>query len=163
VLEGLLPERSAEDIFAGRVRLTLGGKPFDLETLVIEDEEAWLATVEASPLSPLFGTISAEPEELMRIMAGAQASDLLIDLLLAYDKAGVLPPKAEIRKTARPIEVVRSVLEVWQAAHPLLGISLLGMQEMTNQIQSLTNGRSPAATNSPPRATAGRRGRSAKN
>ena len=44
--DGILPERSAEDIFAGRVRFSLGGVGYVLPTLPIAAEEEWLALEE---------------------------------------------------------------------------------------------------------------------
>ena len=163
MLEGLLPDRSAEDIFAGRIRLTIAGKEYQLRTLVIADEEEWLASVDASPLAGLFGGIPNDNAAAMALLVSPAASDHLLNILGDYDREGILPPKEELRRTARPIEIVTAVLEVWQAAHPLLGISLIGMQELTEQIQTLSNGASPTPTSSPRRTGAGKPRRSARN
>ena len=158
----MLSERSAEDIFAGRIRLTLAGAEYELRTLPIEEEERWLAGIEKSPLAGMFGGIPDDSSAALRMLVSPGASDSLLDMLADYDKAGVLPPKDELRKTARAVEIVRAVLEVWQAAHPLLGISLLGMQQMASLTQTLGNGRSPQDTNSPRPTGAGKRRRSAR-
>ena len=58
-LAGIIPERSAEDIFAGRVRLTFAGQDYDLPTLVIEEEEKWLARIDGQLAGVLSGVASA--------------------------------------------------------------------------------------------------------
>ena len=163
MLEHFLPDRSAEDIFAGRIRLNLGGTEYVLPTLVIEDEEAWLAKMESSPLAAVLGNAVSDSEAVLALMASSTATVPILDALYAYDTSGVLPPREELRRSARPIEAVRALLEVWQAAHPLLGISLLGMQEMSRSLESLTPGPSPAPMSSPPTPMAGRRRKSARN
>ena len=140
--DGILPERSAEDIFAGRIRLSLGGAQYVLPTLTIEAEEKWLAGIDGRLGSLLSGVSSArdDPAMLLGVLSGATGQ--LLDVLYAYDQTGVLPPRARLVKTARSNALIRAVMEVWVAANPLAGIALLGMRQ--------TNGTSPAATSEPP-------------
>lgn len=155
---GLVPERSAEDIFAGRVRLTFAGTTYELPTLVIEKEEAWLASIDSQFGGLLNGLSQAgnNTGAMVALLSGSQ--DKLLDLLYSYDETHVLPARPALRKVARSHELIKAVMEVWVAANPLVGIALQGLQTLGS---SPTNGASPDATSSPPPATAGRRRRSA--
>lgn len=142
MLNGILPERSAEDIFAGRIRLFLGGETYILPTLTIDQEEKWLGSIDGRLGVLLSGMSSAgnNPAALLSVLSGATSQ--LLDLLYSYDETHVLPPRARLTRTARSSELIRAVMEVWVAANPLAGIALLGMQTARQ-----TNGASPAPTN----------------
>ena len=90
-LVGIIPERSAEDIFAGRVRLTFAGQVYELPTLVIEEEEKWLTRIDAQ-LAGILAGVSSSGEDygaIVGLLTGAAPQ--LLDLLYAYDQTHVLP------------------------------------------------------------------------
>lgn len=121
MIEGLNPERSVEDILAGRLRLTFGEKTFDLPVLSIAANRRWREGMEAR-LQPLVNATGSN--SVTRILkALTAADDALLDLVLSYDETHVLPDKAELEELARPADALRALLEVRAAANPLLGVS----------------------------------------
>lgn len=126
-LTSLLPARSVEDILFERVRLVIGGEVYDLPALVIEENEAWLASVDQTLRSMLDALDAAENDMTQIVHALTGDPDRLLGLLRSYDKRGVLPDSETLRKTMTPIGLFRAVLEVWRAANPLVDIGLLGV------------------------------------
>lgn len=142
-----LPERSAADIIAGRVKVVLGGAVYDLPVLPRAASRAWVESLDSS-----FGSLLTDLEQagndtpaiLSRIL-GYQ--DQLWALLASYDTSGVLPPRGWVDEFATDAEVFRAVVEVWRAANPLAA-TLAGMA-------SRTPGTSPEEPSSSPAPTAG--------
>ena len=147
----LLPPRPVEDILAERVRLSIGGKVYDLPALSIEANEAWLVTLNED-VSGLLGGLNAAGEDAAGIIGMLAAEpDRLVDLLYSYDQSSVLLPREELRRAVTPLGLIRIVAEVWRAANPLVDIALAGMA------LALPAEPSPTRTSSPPRNGAGRR------
>lgn len=125
--------RSAGDILAGRLRLTLGGREFVLPVLPIAAEEGWKAALETS-LASTFATIDAAGD--MATIVGALEGlgvDPFLDALYGYDATGKLPPRDELRATVIAADVIRSVFEVWSATSPLVAIGALMMPRPTDE------------------------------
>lgn len=153
----LLPARSVEDILAERVRLSVGGREFILPSLNLDDTEAWLTSINAE-VAGLLAAVDADVD-LGSLLAQLQSrQSALLDLLVSYDKTGVLPPLDELRKGLTPMGLIRSVLEVWRAANPLVDIALSGLS--TSGLATIA---SPTPTSSRPRNGTGRRARSGAN
>ena len=134
------PERSVEDILAGRLRLTFGGAAYVLPVLSIAANRRWRERMEArlAPLVNAVGTTS-----LIRIVKALSAADEeLLVIVCSYDETHVLPPRAELEEIARPQEVLRALMEVRAAANPLLGVSRAIAAQMAPEA-------SPDSTNSP--------------
>lgn len=122
ILRQYLPERSAEDILAGRIRLKLGPDWFELPVLTIDENEKWQGVV-VETLGGLFVGLNTDnpPAAFARLAAGTDAQ---LKLLRTYDKGHTLPTVKVIRATTSNAELLRAVLEVIAAAFPLAAIVL---------------------------------------
>lgn len=148
-----LPGRSATDILAGVIRVVLGGRTYELPVLPRAASRRWLESLDAR-----FATLATDletagndtPAIMVRLVAEA---DGLYAMLLAYDGAGagVLPSREDIDETATDTEILRAVLEVWRAVHPLAAT----VAQMSDESPTPTP--SPTPPTSRPRRTAGRR------
>lgn len=141
-----LPQRSAADILAGRIRVILGGATYDLPVLPRRAGREWIATLDARFAGLAAALSNAEAPEILRMLAAE--TDALYDVLLTYDAGGVLPRRDSPEDFATEAEILRAVLEVWAALHPL-AVSLVAASE------SPTSGRSAGSTSSSRPSTAG--------
>ena len=145
-----MPNRSAADILAGRIRIVLGGSVYDLPVLPRGASRRWIESLDAR-FHSLAGAMDAAGDDTPQIIALLLSqSDGLYEMLLTYDQSGVLPPRDEIDEQATDIEILRAVLEVWRAANPLAA-TLAGMETD----EPPTNGSSPELPSTPPSPTAG--------
>lgn len=147
-LARLIPaRRSAEDIFAGHVRLVLGGEEFVVPVRSRKANREWLVALDGR-LAALLDSLEVldDEAEVLALLFGA--TDAFLDALLSYDAEGVLPPRETIDERATDIEIMTAVMEVWRAAHPLAAIAL-------GLAPSVPSTPSPASTPSPPAPTAG--------
>ncbi len=123
-LAALAPsKRSAEDIFAGRVRVELGGRTYTMPVRSRRTNREWLESLDGwfgATLDRL-DTID-DTDELLAVLFGA--SDKFLDALVSYDATGVLPGREVIDRLATDIDIIRAVMEVWRAANPLVAIAL---------------------------------------
>lgn len=114
-----LPSRSATDILAGRVRVLLGGKVYDLPVLPRAASRRWLEGLDAR-FAALGGELEAAGNDTPRILTLLSTqTEALYELLRSYDQSNVLPPREEIDEVASDTQILRAVLEVWRAANPL--------------------------------------------
>jgi hypothetical protein len=140
------PTRTAADVFAGRIRVVLGGITYELPVRSRADNRRWVAALDLR-LSTIVSAIDAaraNPGELLPILVAE--ADALYQLVKSYDSADVLPPVEGIDEIASDAEIVRAALEVWQAANPKAAIAATSMA---------TSGNSPARSNGSPASTAG--------
>lgn len=173
-LTSLLPERSAQDILAGEVRIKLGRRrggaivldsvcTYLLPVLAIAPNRKWKAGLEDGLLSML-GVIEEAGDDFAGIMAAFKtATPQMLDALYAYDQAGLLPPREELEEYATDAEVLRATLEVWSAANPFAEVALSAMREAERKLPptiGLPANDSSTPTNGARRSTAGRRQRS---
>jgi hypothetical protein len=146
-----LPTRSASDILAGVIRVSLGGRVFELPVLPRAASRAWLENLD-SRFADLAIDLEAAGNDAPVIMARLVAeADALYDMLLSYDQAGVLPPRAEIDAVATDTEILRGVLEVWRAVNPLAAT----VAETTEPPERGSPTPSPRPPTMPPTPTAG--------
>ncbi len=158
-----LPERAIEDIIAERVRLTIGGEEYVLPAKVVEDNEAWLAGLNADFRGLMGALANAENDTSALVGLLTRDPNWLIDHLLSYDHTGVLPDRETIRKSLTPIKLLMAVAEVWRAANPLVDITLAAvtldnLMAITAPVPSASSPR----TGSSRRSTNGRRATSAR-
>lgn len=142
-----MPARSAADIMAGRIRVVLGAYSYDLPVLPRRQSREWLASLDSR-----FATLAAALDEAdtpLILSLLATETDALYDLLLEYDRAHQLPPRAAIDDFATDAEILRAVLEVWAALHPLAATLVAASEETP------TGGTSPVASSTSPAPTAG--------
>lgn len=126
VLRQFLPERSAEDILAERIRLTLGGTEYVLPVLTIEQNEVFRASL-SSKLGLLlagFDQLDSMPVIMARLGASAP---LLLELLGEYDQTHQLPTAEQLRTTCTEVAVSRAFFGVLAAAYPLVAAALDGV------------------------------------
>lgn len=123
---GLLPARSVEDVLAERVRVLIGDEVYTLGVLSIAENREWKERMDLE-LGYLLLRItgSDDGEAILRMFDGAE--QVFLDLLVSYDRQGVLPPRDELERRMTQMGLVRAVLEVWRAARPLADIARIGM------------------------------------
>lgn len=158
----LIPERSASDIIAGLLHLTLGGTRYSLRVLPIRANREWQASLERG-LQGLLSTLDTAGDDVAGVLAAFRtATPQLEDALYLYDRDHVLPPRDELEEVATDTEVLRAVLEVWSAANPFASVALSAMRQAepslptaaqpTSEPSPRTNG-SPARTAGTPRTS----------
>lgn len=145
------PARSAEDIFAERIRVELGPREYVLPVLPWAQEDTWRASFDAT-FSVVLAQVSASSDITEIVGMLGAFPDQMLDALVAYDTSGVLPDRAGIKAVATKMQVFRAVMGVAQATNPLVGIGLA----------TLSPARSPAPSSPRPRG-AGRRATSGRN
>jgi hypothetical protein len=124
---GPLPERSVEDVLAGRLRIRLGGEWYVLPVLTIGQNREWVESLDAQ-MQPLLD--GADDGDLNAVVARMQdLSDRLLEFVWSYDRMGVLPPRETLEPDVYPHEALRAVMEVRLAANPTLGFALPGAIE----------------------------------
>lgn len=131
-----LPTRSAADILSGRIRIILGGLPYDLPVLPRRASREWLEALDAR-----FAHIASELDEaaddkprILSMLAGQQ-SDLLA-MLRAYDQTNVLPDAQYVDDFVTDAEILVAMVEVWRAANPLAATLVEAADEPTGGISS---------------------------
>lgn len=123
VIRSLLPERSVEDVLAGKLRLVLGGTPFTLDVLTIDKADEWRAG-----LLVAFGDVVGQLEEQVNVpgvvaFLGSNTASMLV-LIRAYDQAGVLPDNDWIRSHATEPEVLRAFVLILAASFPFIASAI---------------------------------------
>lgn len=169
ILREFLPERSAEDIAAGRIRLTFGvseaTRSVDLFVLPIRANRAWVDRLNGS-LGGVWDSLDgvADPKELLVWLA--QQTEPMLDLLAAYDNATALPDRDWLEEHATDQQVLTAFLGVCAAAHPL-AVGLIEAVSSDSELLKaavMTVARSfSKPTSTPPASTAGRHRKSKKN
>jgi hypothetical protein len=141
-----LPARSATDILAGVIRVSLGGTVYELPVLPRAASRAWLESLD-SRFAVLAQELEAAGNDTPAIMARLVAeADALYEMLLAYDQAGVLPTREAIDAIATDTEILRAVLEVWRAVNPLAAtVAETSVQTPTPSLERRTTQPTPTA------------------
>lgn len=152
-----LPERSIEDIVAERIRVAFGDESFVLPVRSIDSNERFVASMEAE-ISGVLAAVNAAEDDVSAIFGKlAPLAGRLLAFVSDYDETGVLPPLADLRKIARPLQAIAAALEVWRAVNPLADAGLAAVRLGTAATPSA------APTSLPPRRGAGPRGGSGPN
>jgi hypothetical protein len=121
-LAPLLPEtgpaRTLADIFANRIRVRLGGITYELPVLPRAANRRWLESLEGqlAATAAAYQAAATDPAQVVPLLLGE--AGVSYELLLSYDQAHVLPSIDEIDEIATDAEILRAVMEVWQAANP---------------------------------------------
>lgn len=114
-----LPERTAADLLAGRIRLRLGGVEYVLPVLPMKASAAWLESLDGR-FTGLAENLEKAGNDVPRILELVAADeDGLLELLRTYDVHGILPPRDWITEYATRPEILAATVEVWRASHPL--------------------------------------------
>lgn len=146
-LPDTVPTRTAADILAGRVRVSLGGVIFDLPVLPRAQSRRWLETLDQrfQNLAVALDQAGDDTPQIMALLVSE--TDALYDVLLSYDRDHVLPSRDEADELATDAEILQAVLEVWRAANPLAVMAAPKEPPM--------DGTSPVLPSSPPKPTGG--------
>lgn len=147
--------RPAGDILSRVVRVSLGGQTYELPVRSIKANREWKASLNARTASFIGGLEAAgeDSEAIYGQLAGQ--IDQLLDMLLSYDTAGVLPTRDEIESIEPDAsqDIVAAVREVWRAANPLVATTMKMLTEVIGtSVSSLAT-----STPRPPTATGRRR------
>lgn len=155
--EGPRAPRPAGDILSRLVRITIGGTEYELPVRSIKANREWKAALNEKTQGLLNG-LDASKDDLGAIFSVlANQIDDLIDLLVSYDTAGILPSRDEIEEIEPDPsrDIVTAVGEVWRAANPLVVTAMTGILAATTETAA-----SSPPTSSPPASITGRRTRS---
>lgn len=157
-----LPQRSRADVLAGRLRISLAGKPYVLPVLTIRQNEEWVASLTAEVAPLIAGT--DDTDEAIRLMEAFGSR--LMDFVRSYDITGVLPPPGDWEKDIYPHELLLAVMEVRLAMDPTLSygvaIAVEDVLKQTTATTAIARAQRSGRTSSSRRPTAGRSRKSAK-
>ena len=166
----MLPERSAEDILTGRIRLTFGTgtdlREVVLPVLPINPNRDFIAALEKKGMQVFEAFEGVDTKQVFAWLAGL--TDEQIELLTAYDQQHVLPDAEWLADHATNYQVLSAFLGVCAAAHPLAAGVIDAMSEsdrdqaISTMIASGLMSAFAPPTNTAPRSTAGRRKKSAR-
>lgn len=114
-----MPEREAEDILAGIIRLRLGDRMIAMPVLPIGPAKAWKeqTNVAFGGLMAAVEAPNANAETILAFLSGQ--TDMQLDLLYAYDAKDALPDREWIEANATDAELLTALLGVLAAAFPL--------------------------------------------
>jgi hypothetical protein len=143
-----MPKRTAADILAGRIRIVLGGVPYDLPVLPRNASRKWIENLDGAFASMALALDEAGDDTAQILSLLSTQTELMYAALLDYDTTEVLPSRDELDEVATDAEVLQATLEVWRAANPLLAV-------VAETATTATNGTSPAQQSSPPSNTDG--------
>lgn len=122
MLQGFLPTRSPEDIWAERITLALGGERYVLRVLPMGPNAVWKERAEAEIRGLLDGFDGIrDPKDLMAFLSRIE-TETALGLLRAYDREGVLPDDDWIRSNVSEGALLRAFIEVLAAAHPTAAV-----------------------------------------
>lgn len=167
----LLPERSAEEILSGELRVVLGRETYTLQVLTIASNRRWRNSLEGH-FTRLLDTLDAAGDDMASVFAAfATATEQMLDALYAYDEArdadgqatrhGALPPRDAVEELATDQEVMLATLGVWSVANPFAAVALSAMRSAEPQLLRPTAATPTAGSSTPtsgaPASTAGRR------
>jgi hypothetical protein len=132
--------RSEEEIFAGELRLRLGGEEKVIRELRIAELREWRAQFEEAVGGE--GKLDLTKPVLAAKQLGGVGDDE-IDLLLAYDKDGKLGGRAWVEEHATQTDLHRAFRQVQEAAFPFV----TDLQSAALQVLTAAPPASPSATN----------------
>lgn len=152
--------RSLDDVMAGLIRFTLGGRPFAMVALPMAAHDRWQDGVDQRLQGAIGSVDPADRAGLYRGLAEAFRTneDALLEALVAYDRDRVLPPVEEIRELATRAEIIRAIQEVRAVGGDPLGTAAL----MRLPTPTTSSPPAPEPTNGARPSTGGRRRRSAR-
>lgn len=165
----LLPERTADEILSGELRVYLGRRPYTLQVLSIAASRRWRNSLEGH-FTRLLDTLDASGDDMGSVFAAfATATEQMLDALYAYDAAldaqgqptrpGALPPRDEVEEVATDQEVMLATLGVWSVANPFAAVALSALRtaelSLPQTLERLTDA-SSRPTNGAPASTDGR-------
>ena len=150
-----------DDVLAGLIRFTLGGRPFAMAVLPMGAHDRWQdgldqqlqASLDAVPV-PTSGPALART---LSVAFRAQREQLL-DALIAYDRDGVLSSRDEIRELATQQDIIAAIREVRAVGGDPLAVSALTALSVRLRLPTQSSGLifESGPSNGSPRSTDGR-------
>lgn len=165
-MDGAIPfplsERSDEQIASATITVAMGGQVRRLPVLAIDPNEQWTEAFTAAISKQLAGVAGIETLADVSAALG-RSTDVLIDLLVAYDQSGVLGGREWMRAHATPGEVYEAFKQVTAAAFPF-GVDLAKWAPEIRSLllRALVDEASSRSTKPSPRRTGGRHAQSVK-
>lgn len=156
-----------DDVLAGVIRFSLGGRPFAMAVLPMGPHDRWQDGLDQTMQASFEAIPNAGPDVVKALGSAFRANrDQMLDALIAYDRDGVLPTREEIRELATQQDIIYAIREVRAVGGDPLAVSALSALSVATQQQRRypSNGSMPvsAPSNGSPRNTAGRRRTSGK-
>lgn len=123
-IEEALGPRSLADVFSETVRIRVGQDVYVLPVLPIRENREWKGSMEAVMIGFLADAAREGDDQGAVLTALARDPAPLLDLLVSYDRSGVLPPRDVLEATMTDVGLIVAVMEVWRAANPLVDTGL---------------------------------------
>lgn len=151
-LAGIVPaKRSAEDIFAGRIRVVLGDTTYTMPVRSRKANREWLEALAIATGGALDALDTIEDaDRVLRLLTSMD--DAFLDALLDYDETHALPSREVIDEQATDLQVTKAIVEVWLAANPKVAIAL-GLVDAGPSTQPERSSLSPLGPSAGPRAS----------
>lgn len=131
-------DRSQEELAGGFLRVVVDGSPRNLPTLKIRAEREWklllAQTLGETQLNIDFAALQKGGDSTYMALAPMAnlATDLAIDLLLAYDRSGVLGGRDFIEEHMDASEVYRALVKCLRVAFPFVADVRSVINELIN-------------------------------
>ena len=149
--------RSPEDVLAGVLRVAVGGQEKILPTLSIRATREWQAAVNALP-----GRFDPADQDNWTTLEASEFSgltlDVLLDMIVLYDRTGALGGREWIEEHADPAQLYAAVRQMAEVAFPfaddptVLLAALVAKAVVVSTPPSSTSGPSPTGTSRPRRS-----------
>jgi len=141
-MEALPPaQRSIDDVLAGVIRFTLGGRPFAMAALPMGPHDRWQEGLDRGLQGSFDAIPDAGPAVVRSLTAAFRANrEQLLDALIAYDRDNVLPARDEIRELATQQDIIMAIREVRAVGGDPLAVSALSALSAPQRSRTANNG-----------------------
>lgn len=145
MLDEFGPERTVDDVIHGVLRVRLGGETYVLPVRSIASNRRWVESLDAE-MGVLLRAITDAGEDYGALTAAllAVGAEQLLDLVIAYDETGLLPPREDLEEITQPHQALMAVIGIRRVQNPLADA---GLAAASSAIAGMS---SPAPTSSPP-------------
>ena len=143
-----MPERAAEDVLSGIIRIRLGDTITPLPVLAIKPNREWKALAN-DRLAGAFAEIEKPDANAASIAAFLSGmTDTQIELLYAYDQNGLLPGLEWVESNVTEAQLFSALLAVLAAAFPFVASvpeMLRSSPNLTEPLAKILSGRMSSA------------------
>lgn len=123
VWRALIPERTVEDVLAGRLAMHFADSTFVLPVLVIEKADEWRAEL-MGQFGEVVGQLQSETNTAGVFAFLTTHTPTMMSLIRSYDVSGALPDDAWLRGHATEPEILRAFMLVVAASFPFVAAAL---------------------------------------
>ena len=138
--------RSAEDVLAGVLRIAVGGVEKIVPTLPIRATREWQATLATGP-----GRFSPDNANDWTSTDASTFSaltlDVILDLVVAYDRTGALGGREWLEEHADPAQLYTAAGQMADVAFPLADDTRMLLATLV--VRSVVGSNPPSSTNGP--------------